>query len=148
MPALWVCPRCGRSFAARHQTHTCAALGEVEGHFAGCEPSVRATYDAVLAVLAGVGPFEVLAEKTRIALHVRMSFAAFMPRRSWLRGHLVLAGREEHPRVVRTTTYSPHNVVHEFVLRDPAEVDEAFVRLLTAAYGVGEQRHRRDRQED
>lgn len=33
----------------------------------------------------------VLPEKTRIALQVRMSFAAFTPRNRWLDGHVVLA---------------------------------------------------------
>ena len=139
---LWTCPRCERTFAARNQTHTCAPLGDVEPHFAGCEPVVRETYAAVLAVLDPIGPYEVLAEKTRIALHVRMSFAAFMPRRRWLRGHLVLDREETHPSVLRVTTYSPRNVLHEFVLRSPEEVDDAFAALVVAAYRVGEQRHR------
>ena len=43
----------------------------------------RATFDAVLAAVSGLGRVQVLAEKTRIALHVRMSFAAFIPRRRW-----------------------------------------------------------------
>ena len=86
--------------------------------------------------------YEVLAEKTRIALHVRMSFAAFMPRRRWLRGHLVLAQRGDTSRIVRTTTFSPRNVLHEFVLHAPGEVDDAFADLVLAAYHVGEQRHR------
>jgi hypothetical protein len=70
---LWSCPRCGRTFAARGQVHTCARLDEVDGHFARSEPVVRAVFDAVLAVVSSCGPVEVLPEKTRIALHVRMS---------------------------------------------------------------------------
>src|SRR6185437_4435553 len=89
---MWVCPSCGRSFASRNQSHTCAALGDLDRHFAPSSPQVRATFDAVLACVRAVGPVQVLAEKTRIALQVRMSFAAFMPRRDWLNGHLVLAG--------------------------------------------------------
>jgi hypothetical protein len=54
------------------------------------QPAVRATFDAVLAAVLALGPVEVLAEKSRIALQVRMSFAALMPRRHWLNGHLVL----------------------------------------------------------
>ena len=138
---MWTCPRCGRSFAQRNQTHTCAPLGDVERHFAGTEPHVRATFDAVLAVLDGVGPYDVLAEKSRIALHVRMSFAAFMPRKRWLRGHLVLARAAEHPCFVEVQTFSPHNVLHEFVLPVPADVDEAFAALVRESYRVGEQQH-------
>ena len=88
---MWTCPECGRTFANRNQTHTCAALGDLDRHFTRCDPSVRATFDRVLAALSQLGPVEVLPEKSRIALHVRMSFAAFTPRRRWLDGHLVLA---------------------------------------------------------
>ena len=77
---------CGRSFAARDRTHTCAPLGDLDRHFAASEPAVRETFDRIVTVLSGVGPFTVLPEKTRIALHVRMSFAAVMPRKRWLSG--------------------------------------------------------------
>ena len=38
--------------------------------FAGASPQVRATFDAVLAAISVLGPVQVLAEKTRIALQV------------------------------------------------------------------------------
>src|SRR5689334_17794396 len=82
--AMWVCPQCGRTFANRNQSHACAPLGDLDRHFAGADPAVRAAFDRALAAVSGFGPVDVLAEKTRIALHVRMSFAAFMPRRHWL----------------------------------------------------------------
>jgi hypothetical protein len=136
---LWSCPRCGRSFANANQTHTCAPLGDLDRHFARSDPAVRATFDHVLGLL---GPVEVLPEKTRIALHVRMSFAAFVPRRHWLDGHLVLPTTEDHPTFRRIQVFSPRNVLHAFRLTGPQDVDEAFSRLLRQAYRVGEQRHR------
>ena len=93
MTDMWTCPSCERSFASRNQSHACAALGDLDRHFARASPQVRATFDAVLACVRAIGPVQVLPEKTRIALQVRMSFAAFMPRRDWLNGHLVLARR-------------------------------------------------------
>ena len=45
---MWTCPECGRSFASRNQAHACAALGDLDRHFAGASPQVRATFDAVL----------------------------------------------------------------------------------------------------
>jgi hypothetical protein len=86
----------------------------------------------------------VLPEKTRIALHVRMSFAAFMPRRHWLGGHLVLARRIDSSRFLRVDTYSQRNVVHAFRLISPADVDEEFVAWLAEAYQVGAQKHLRE----
>ena len=104
---------------------------------------VRATFDRVLAVVAGFGPVQVLPEKTRIALHARMSFAAFMPRQNWLTGHLVLARRVDSPRFGRIDVFSPRNVVHTFRLDSPAAVDEEFTGWLAEAYQVGMQHHHR-----
>ncbi len=144
-PALWACPRCGRTFANPNQSHACAPLTDLESHFAGRDPLVRATFTAVLTVVEGFGPVTVLPEKTRIALHVRMSFAAFQPRRHWLDGHLVLAERVDSPRFTRIETYSPRNVLHGFRLTDPGQVDDEFTGWLQMAYAVGDQRHLRRR---
>ena len=142
-PPMWVCPRCGRTFANRNQTHTCAHLGELDRHFGRSAPEVRATFDRVLAVVEALGPVEVLPERTRIALHARMSFAAFMPRRNWLAGHLVLASRVDSPRFSRVDVISPRNIVHLFRLDGPDEVDEEFAAWLADAYRVGNQEHLR-----
>ena len=55
-----------------------------------------------------------------------MSCAAFVSRRDWLSGHLVLALRIDNPRFQRMDTFSPRNVVHVFRLTGPAEVNEEF----------------------
>jgi hypothetical protein len=120
-------------------------LGQVDAHFVGKNPAVRETFDRLLEVVERVGPFSVLAEKTRIALQVRMSFAALMPGRQWLDGHVVLARRLDSPRFRRVDVYSPRNVVHAFRLRSPDEVDEEVEGWLREAYEVGEQRHLRTR---
>jgi len=140
---MWRCPDCGRTFANRNQTHTCARLGDLDGHFAGSEPAVRATFDAVLAVVRALGPVEVLPERSRIALHTRMSFAAFVPRRRWLDGHVVLAERLDSPRFRKVEVYSPRNVLHAFRLTSPMEVDAEFGAFLAEAYRVGAQEERR-----
>jgi hypothetical protein len=141
---LWTCPRCGRTFAAVRQTHTCAPIGDLDAHFAGSDDSVRRSFERILE---SVGPVEVLPEKTRIALHVRMSFAALQPRRHWLNGHLVLARTAPHPLVRRVRVFSPRNVLHEFRIDSPEDIDAAFVELLREAYRVGEQRHLRPERE-
>jgi Domain of unknown function (DUF5655) len=138
---MWTCPRCGRTFANTNQTHTCAPPGDLERHFAGKEPQVRAAFQRVLDTVAALGPVTVLPEKTRIALHVRMSFAAFTPRARWLDGHLVLARRVDSPRFRRVDVYSPRNVVHAVRLSGPDDVDDEFAAWLAEAYRVGEQRH-------
>jgi hypothetical protein len=138
---LWTCPRCQRAFANRNQSHTCLPLGSLDRHFEGRDASVRQTFDRVLEVVRAIGPVVVLPEKTRIALQVRMSFAALMPKRRWLDGHVVLARRLDSPRFRRIDAYSPHNVAHLFRLSSPEEVDDEVTAWLAEAYAVGEQRH-------
>jgi hypothetical protein len=113
----------------------------VDTHFEGTDPWVRQTFDHVLETVRESGPVLVLAEKTRIALQVRMSFAAFVPRKKWLNGHLVLARRVDSPRFYKVEVYSPRNVVHAFRLHAPEEVDAEFGGWLSEAYRVGEQQH-------
>lgn len=139
---MWLCPTCGRTFANRWQVHTCRALGDADQHFAGCDESVRRAFDAVLAVLDSLGPYEVLPQQTRIALHRRMSFAAFQPRRHWLDGHLILARTIANRRFRKVEVYSARNVLHAFRLTHPDDIDDEFATWLTEAYAVGEQRHR------
>jgi hypothetical protein len=51
--------------------------------------------------------------------------------------------RCESPRFSKVEMYSPRNVLHEFRLSTPDEVDEQFRAWLAEAYQVGIQRHLR-----
>jgi hypothetical protein len=115
----------------------------VASHFKGKPPTIRVIYREVVAAIRAIGPVRVLAEKTRIAFQVRMSFAQVTPRRQWLDGHLVLARRLEHPRFRQVQTFSPRNHLHAFRLTLPAEVDAEFRAWLAEAYRVGAQEHLR-----
>ena len=139
-PPLWRCQACGREFANRNQSHACGRY-DLERHFANRPPAIRTLFDAVVAAIRDIGPVEVLPEKTRIAFHVRMSFAQVTPRRSGLDGHVVLARRLESPRFLRIQTFSPRNHLHAFRLSRPEDIDEEFRKWLREAYAVGEQRH-------
>jgi len=138
--ALWNCDRCGRGFANRNQSHFCSDV-PLSAHFDGKPAPTRELFDAFLAAVRKNGPVRVLPEKTRIAFQVRMSFAALMTRRGYLRGHLVLARRLESPRFLSIQTISPRNHVHAFELRAPAEIDAEFRDWIGEAYRVGRQEH-------
>ena len=55
MQALWTCPKCGRAFANRNQFHFCSDV-RLDDHFAGRDPQVIATFDALLAAAKKSGP--------------------------------------------------------------------------------------------
>jgi hypothetical protein len=116
-------------------------LTQLDDYFGSSAQEVRAAFDAILAAVRQLGPVTVLPEKSRIALQVRMSFAALMPRRRWLNGHLVLARPVDSPRFRTVQPLSPRNVVHVFRLHGRDEVDTEFTGWLAKAYRVGEQRH-------
>jgi hypothetical protein len=140
---MWTCPRCGRSFANRNQPHACGPLDDLDRHLAGKDPEVVAIFRRLVELAERNGPVTVLAERTRIAFQVRMSFAAFALRRRWVDGHVVLARRLEHPRFRRVETFSPRNHLHQFLLPRLEQVDEEVAAWLAEAYQVGEQRRLR-----
>lgn len=110
-------------------------------HYEGRDSSVVATFRALVAAARRNGPVTVLPEKTRIALQVRMSFAAFSLKPHWVDGHVVLARRLDSTRFKRIYEVSPRNQVHEFRLGSAADVDEEVKSWLREAYSVGQQKH-------
>jgi len=137
---LWTCPVCGRAFANRNQSHACGRH-DLDAHFEGRPPEVRALFDAFLAALREVGPVTVLPQKTRIAFQIRMSFAQVTPRRDCLEGHFVLARRIDDLRFLAVETFSPRNHLHRFHIERLEEIDAQMREWMREAYAVGEQRH-------
>jgi Domain of unknown function (DUF5655) len=138
--ALWHCPKCGRGFANRNQSHSCSNVS-LQSHFAGKNQKVRELFDALAAMIKKCGPVKVLPETTRIAFQVRMSFIAVSARQDYLIGHFVFARRFEHPRFTRVESFSPRNHLHAFRLDSLEELDAEFSAWVREAYEVGEQRH-------
>jgi hypothetical protein len=138
---LWKCSLCGRAFANRNQTHTCAPLGSLAAHFAGRDATIEALFRSLLAMVRSNGPVTVLPEKTRIAFQTRMSFMAVAPRQTHLIGHFVFARRVPSPRFRKIETISARNVVHHFCLEREDELDAEFESWIREAYAVGRQEH-------
>ena len=137
---MWRCLKCGREVANRNQSHACGRY-TLASHFRGKPSAVRAIFDKLLAAARKNGPVTVLPEKTRIAFQVRMSFAAFVIRRNWVDGHVVLARRLKNKRFRRIETFSPRNHLHAFRFEKIDEVDADVSAWLAEAYRVGQQRH-------
>jgi uncharacterized C2H2 Zn-finger protein len=137
---LWKCPKCGRLFANRNQSHFCSHF-TLRQHLAGKTPQAIALFREFAKLAKRCGPVRVLPEKTRIAFQVRMSFAAVSLRRDRLIGHIVLARRLENPRFTKIEYISPRNQVHSFCFHSRKELDREVLAWLREAYQVGQQRH-------
>jgi hypothetical protein len=137
---MWRCPDCRRQFANRNQSHACGRY-TLASHFEGKPRKIRAIFDKLLSVAKKNGSVIVLPEKTRIAFQVRMSFAAFVVRKNWVDGHVVLARRLENPRFRRIQTFSPRNHLHAFRFESVDDIDKEVAAWFAEAYRVGEQRH-------
>jgi len=137
---MWRCPKCRRRFANLNQSHACGRY-KLAPHFKDKPANVRAIFEKLLRLARRNGPVTVLPEKTRIAFHVRMSFAAFVIRKNWVDGHVVLARRMENPRFRRIETFSPRNHLHAFRFESVSDVDNEVSRWLSEAYQVGQQHH-------
>jgi hypothetical protein len=138
---MWRCPTCGQTFVTRNMPHSCQVV-ELDEHFAGCEPNVRATFDALLAAVPG--PVTVNPTKSRISLQARMRFAAVeRPRKRHLNAHLVLTRPIDSDRFTRVEFLEPYYHLHRLRLEDPEDVDAELRGWLAEAYEVGMQRHLR-----
>ncbi len=149
---LWKCPRCGRRFANRNQSHWCAPLTPLSAHFKGKSPAVRRLYRAFVAAVRQAarskrGSVKILSEKSCIGFQARITFATIAVQKDALRGHLVLARPVRDRRFLRVLSPSPRNHIHDFRLTDPKQLDRRFRGFLAEAYAVGQQEHLRRREE-
>jgi len=138
--SLWKCPKCGRPFANRNQSHFCSRY-TLREHLSGKSPRAIALFRDFVKLVKRCGPVRVVPEKTRIAFQVRMSFAAVSLRRDRIVGHVVLAPRLKNQRFRKIETISPRNHVHSFCFHSHKELDHQVLRWLREAYLVGQQRH-------
>ena len=138
---LWTCPRCGARFVTRNMSHGCGEYS-VDGFFEGRSPSARELYDALVRVLAELGPFEQVPTKTRIAFMVRVRFAAVnRVRRDGLACHVWLKRRIHSPRFTKVELLGRNDWIHHLVIRSEEDLDDEFRRWMREAYEVGRQTH-------
>lgn len=123
-------------------SHSCGRyrLGD---HFRGKARTVRTAFDRLRALIEACGPVEIIPQKTRIVFLTRMRFAAAMPRRAWLEGHLNLARRVDDPHFFKIVQYGPATFTHSFRALDASFFDASFATLVRESYIRGCQEHER-----
>lgn len=134
--SLWICPNCGRQFVSVNRNHSCGRYN-LEDHFIGKEPIVRALYDLLFVTLQQFGPVKAFPVKTRIVFQAEVQFAAAMPRKRWLDGYLWLRRQAAHPRIRKIEMGIFRDYGHVFRLTKSEDLDQGLVELVQEAYILG-----------
>lgn len=115
------------------------ALWTVERHVRAAPPATAALYRDVETAVRGLGPVTLSVSRSSITFKgTRRGFAGARPTAAGVVGYLDLL--RELPRERRIRSVSPYQsnlFVHQFVLREPGDLDGEFVRWLREAYEVG-----------
>jgi hypothetical protein len=135
---LWRCPGCDKLYPRAGQSHSCVVVS-LDDHFRN-RPRARELFDAFRAAIAEVGgPVRLSVAKTRIGLITNITFAAVMPRKNYLRAHVLLRRKVDSPRFVRVEEGPPY-WVHHFNIQSEADFDGELRAWLSEAYRVGASR--------
>ena len=111
-----------------------AAPNGVSSHFAGKDPSVLATYEAILGHARSLGPVKVESKKTSIHLVRTTAFAGVATCRNWLVLTLKSAADLKSPRIKKHEQASANRWHLEIKLESTAGVDRELKQWLAAAY--------------
>jgi hypothetical protein len=116
------------------QSHECTPATTVDAYFASRPAELRAICDAVVGVVADLGPVVVEAVSVGILLKRSRTFAELRPRRDGLVLSCLLSEVVEHPRVIRVTRTSANRAAIFVGLRRVDDVDEEVCDWLAEAY--------------
>jgi len=135
-PPLWTCPECGNKFTGKNMAHSCGQW-TLAHHFDG-KPRHRKLFNALRDALKKIGRTRMVISKTRIVFMTRMRFASVSVRADHLHCHILLRDAIDDPFFIKSTQFTPRMWMHEFRVRDEADVEKV-APYLPAAYAVGNQ---------
>ena len=139
MATTWRCPRCGRRFANRNQSHACSTRTPVD-FLAGKPTALVALFHQLVALAREQGPVTVIAHETKLSLQADTNFAGVTFRRESLLVELLLARPIEHPRLQPLPPHSQTSFAHLVRIARPAELDAELKGWLAEAYAIGARR--------
>ncbi len=133
---LWVCPKCGKEFVNRNQTHSCKRR-RLEDAFRGKPVWIRDLFDQFVDLASIGGMVKTVPNGDWLSLMVRVRFATIRPRKKWLDVTLWLPRRCEFSRFRRIETIAPGVHVHTVRLVRPQDLDSELASWLEQACAIG-----------
>jgi hypothetical protein len=108
----------------------------VSDHFQGKDPSVRALYDQLLAMLRTFGPVVEEPKKTSIHLVRKSALAGVETRRDYILLNIKANHPIESPRVEKLERVSANRIHHRVRLSSPADLNDELRGWLEGAYAL------------
>ena len=136
MAMTWRCPRCGRRFANRNQSHSCLS-GSLDDFLRGKPRAIVTLFRSVVALARELGPVTVIPHETKLSLQARINFAGVSFRREHLLVELLLPTRVDHARLQALPPHSATSFAHLVRIARPADLDVEFRGWLAQAYAIG-----------
>lgn len=130
----WTCPECGRLFGRTGQSHDCSPGLTLEEYFSTGPPHERPVFDAIMRHVDSLGPVHADVVSVGVFLKNPRKFAELRPRDRWVAVSFSLRRRARHPTITRKVVEYGNRYWHVANVRDPAEIDDDLLALLTEAY--------------
>jgi hypothetical protein len=130
---LWQCPRCGRQFAKRNQSHSCGAYS-IDNQFRGKSPSLRKVFDQLLNKVSQFGPVRSDTVRSAINITNRFHFAMVYVLRDSLKVDFSSNRKLDSKRILRSQKMSENSYINYLKLTSPEDTDEELLGWLKEAY--------------
>jgi hypothetical protein len=130
----WVCPKCGRQFGRKGQSHECSPAMSLDEYFSTGPERERPIFEAVMEHLDTVGPVHVEPVSVGIFLKRSRTFAELRPMTKWVQLSFALSRKVEHSRMTRKVQEWGSSYYHFINLRGPEDVDDDVRSWLAESY--------------
>jgi len=131
---LWTCPKCGRQFERRGQSHSCRSY-PLEKHFER-KTKGRLLFNKLKKELRGqLGPFKIESLECCIHFVGTCTFAAVKIFRDRIRVDFSLSRKIENKRIGRFVQLSAHRYLFDVDIGCEEEIDEELMNWIREAYG-------------
>ncbi len=129
---LWVCPRCGRKFERRGQSHSCRPY-KLDKHFIG-KPGEKLLYQKFkLAVKQQTGLFKIESLKCCIHFVSTFTFAAVKIMKGKIRIDFSLSHKLKSKRIVDVVQMSAYRYLYVVDIRSEDEIDDELMEWIQEA---------------
>jgi len=130
---LWECPKCGRQFERKGQTHSCRPF-PLEQHFNGKDVGKILYEKFRIAVKKRLGPFKIESLECCIHFVSTFTFAAVKIFKDKIRVDFSLIYKIKSKRINQYIQISAHRYLYYVDITEEDEIDEELMKWIQEAH--------------